>query len=625
MLTTHRLSQGDLNALATGRGQAAVVQRLRLAELSKHRILLAALMREAARISPFEYASMLAPAYRLLADVEKRGEKIVRSLLASPQFGGWVSDCVRRLAVSEEAAILGEVPPLWIDLGQLATFACAAALRTGCPFELMVPLRNGAVTFPNLGTAYPGASAAWEWGRACLDANGGWIHSSVSTVRIPSPREASAVVDETWSPINRLVADSAGLRLEVTLDDRDPFLNRYGGIRVLVSKGELSAWRRLMAQAWTILAGGHRPVAAMIASVMQTLVPLARPSPTRSASSTAASAFGAIALSLPEDTLAMAESLTHEFQHAILSAVTDLTPMTDIGSEVLTYAPWRDDARPVGALLQGTFGHYGIAAFWRQQRRRCENDTERLRGDVEFARWRMHVTSTADILADSGVLTRNGNDLVSALRVELATWQADEVHDLASEYADDLNIDHRVRWRLRYLCPDSAAIESLAAAWRRGTEPAVAPSAIGVKLCRVTLPPAVGNVRSYLLTLRYRDPSRFHRCTSNNAAAGGPGGVLPGEEPGSSWVDPADAAFARGEYPAAANGYLRRIAAGDDPDAWAGLALARRRTGPADVAKILTRRPEVVVALYDQLRDTRWPDPDRVSAWLASLDERTAW
>jgi HEXXH motif-containing protein len=609
MMTTCSLSQEDLSALVTGRGLSAVVRRLRAAELGKHRILLAGLMREAARTCPSEYVSTLMPAYRLLADVENRNDRVARILLASPQFGAWASDSVRRL-MTEGTGSQASTRPLSFDLGQLAAFASTAALRVKLPFEIDVPLHHGGVTFPNFGTAYTSAAREWEWGHVCFDARGTHIYSSGSTVCIPSTSAASTIMNGVWSPIRKLTASSAGLRFDVTLDDRDPFLDRYGAVRVGVSEAELFAWGQLLGRAWSILTGEHRPVAAMIASVMRTLVPLAEPPPTRSASSTAASAFGAIALSLPDDPVVFAEALAHEFYHAILSAANDLMPMTGANAGFLTYAPWRDDARPVGALLQGAYAHYGVARFWRRQRHCGEGDTEQFRGNMEFARWRAVVAEAADDLATSGALTEQGDGLVAALRDELATWQRDEVPRAASEFVDDLSVDHRVRWRIRHLSPDPAAIDNLAAAWRRGDPPPIALAAIDADLRRMSLPSDADNARSYLLMLRYRDPERFRRFVSYV------NGLVP-ETPRCLWVDSADALYASGEYAAAGNLYLRRIEAGADPDAWAGLAIARAHTGPASVARVLAERPEVAAALYDQLRDGRRPDPDQLADWLS--------
>jgi hypothetical protein len=367
-----------------------------------------------------------------------------------------------------------------------------------------------------------------------------------------------------------------------------------------------------MAPAWSIVTDDNRPLASMIASVMRTLVPLAKPSSTRSAGSTAASAFGAMALSLPDDTLTLAESVTHEFHHAILSAVTDLTPMTGVGAEILTYAPWREDARSIGALLQGVYAHYGVARYWRQQ---CRRDVQASdpRASAEFARWRMLVAQAVEDLVNSGALTVHGHELVSTLRAEVASWQSDEVSELASEYADDLTVDHRVRWRLRHLRPDLAAIETLAVAWRRGRVPPITPAAIDAVIMPGPLPSGVDNARSYLLALRYQDPQRFRRIASCATR-------LAQEHSRYTWLDSADVALASKDYAAAADRYLRRIAGGADPDAWAGLAVARKHTGPGGSARVLAERPEVAAVLYDRLRDASRPDPDQLLVWLSEPD-----
>jgi HEXXH motif-containing protein len=558
-------------------------------------------MRKVAQSRRAEYATTLLPAYRLLADIEAREPEIVRGLLASPQFGGWVSDCLRRLTAPADASHENGTP-LATDLGQLAVIAATAALRAGRPFDVGVPLRHGALTFPNLGTAYPGAASAWEWGRARLDARGGRVTSSVSTVQIPAATDAPRSFEGDWSGIARLTTDASGLRFKIALDDRDPFLDRYGVDRVSVTADDLANWQRLLDQSWNILARGHRPYATMIAAVVQALVPLARPARTRLVSSTAASAFGAIALSMPDDALTMAEVLVHEFQHSVLSAVLDVVPLIESGASLSTYAPWREDARPMGSLVHGLYAHLGVARFWRQQRG-SGSAAEQLRADVEFARWRPLLTEATQELASAGVLTEYGRDFLAAVRGVLASWQHETLPPLAVEYGEDLSLDHRVRWRLRHLAPDPSAIRSLASAWRRSSPPKSALlRLIRVRDC-MPAPPASESIRSYLLGLRYRDPVRFSHWAQRQ-----------GEQAPNLRTDAADKALLAGSYASAARGYLRRIEAGDDIDAWAGLAVARRHTGPAGSARILADHPEVAAALQRKLRD----DPDRIVAWLSS-------
>jgi HEXXH motif-containing protein len=603
------LSRQDLRAFVTGEDHAPALKRLRSAELSKHKILLAAIMRAAARMMPGDYERTLAIPYRLLAGVEARAPAVVRDLLASPQFGAWADDCARRLLNPADHS-RDAVPPQ-TGLGHLAVFAATAALRAGQAFELDLPLRDGAVTFPALGTARPGASTPWEWGRACLEGERGQLRSSVGTVRIPSARDEPENTDGAWSDLPRIVIDSGGQRLDVVLDSADPYLDRYGIIRAPVGDDDLVTWQELLTRAWVILTRDHCSLAPVIAGTVRTLVPMVAPSPTRPVSSTDIACFGAVALSLPADALSMAETLVHESHHALLGGIMDLLPLIGVGRDFLAYAPWRDDPRPCGALLQGIFAHYGMGRFWHRQRG-IGPPPQRLRGTAEFARLRMVTTQAADVLARSGVLTEAGHDFLAVVRGELAAWHDEQLPVSAVGSVEDLSAEHRVRWRLRHLVPDPVAIDTLIRAWRGGGSPPVPPTSVSVMLEPGPLPRAAENTRSYLLSLRYRDPERLQRWITD----GGPG---PGESSAPWRLDPADVALVRGQYDVAAAGYLRRISAGDDHDAWAGLAVIRRHTGPAGAARLLTERPEVVVALYDRLRGSLRPDPDELVSWLAVL------
>ena len=94
---THGLSPQELQALVAGEGLADALEELRTAELSKHKVLLAAIMRMAARLPSADPEGRLTAAYRLLAQIEGRDPAAVRDVLASPQFGAWAADCAGRL------------------------------------------------------------------------------------------------------------------------------------------------------------------------------------------------------------------------------------------------------------------------------------------------------------------------------------------------------------------------------------------------------------------------------------------------------------------------------------------------------------------------------------------------
>jgi len=371
MTSAHRLSAADLGALADPAAMPPVVDKLVRAQQSKHRLWLAAIMREAARTAPAEYRAVLEPAYLRLGAAEREDPRAVAELIASAQFGGWASDCLWSLRTG------GTVP----GLSRLADYATNAAPDPGLP---------------------------------------------------------------------RLAVQADGLRFEVLLDDRDPHLDRYGVPRQLVTAP--AEWQDMLARAWTVLVTGHRETATLLPVVISTLVPLRRRAPpSRPVSSTAASCFGAIALSLPDDPVDMAETLVHEFHHAVLSAATDVTALTHRdGADVLTYAPWREDPRPVGALLQGCYAHLGITSFWRRQRKHG-SQADQFRADVEFARWRVSTARTTDVLLAAGVLTAAGQVVADTLRATLAKWLTEAVPARALRAAGELSLQHRTLWMRRHL------------------------------------------------------------------------------------------------------------------------------------------------------------------------------
>jgi HEXXH motif-containing protein len=615
LFATHRLSRQDLRALVAGEDAEAAVDRLRAAELSKHKVLLAAIMRMAGRVGPADHARTLVEAYRLLVRVEAQDGSVVRDLLASPQFGVWAAHCLHRLSGRESDGRAGDDREddalLSADLGQLAAFAASAAFRARLPFEIEVPLRDGAVAFPALGAARPGADTALAWGRVCQDARDARVSSPVSNVRVPASGDRQGT-DGGWSGLPRFAMKCNGLRLNVVLDSCDPFLHRDGAARTELSEGDVRVWQGMLARAWSVLATDHHSLARVIAGTVRTVVPVRAPSPTRSASSTDTSAYGAMWLSLPPDALAMAEALVHESHHAVLGAAMDVQPMVADGQDFLTYAPWREDPRPVSALLQGIYTHYAMMRFWRRQWRCGGSPAQRLRSQVEFGRWRTPTAQAADVLAQSAVLTVAGGEFLSAIRAHLAGWQHEQLSDQAAGLVADLDTEHLVRWRLSHLVPDPAAIGSLAAAWRDSAPPAVPPTGIDVVLQPGPLPAATANARSYLLSLRHNDRASLRRLAAGERPEDDGG-------PGHGWIDQTDLLLTSDRYAEAAAGYLERIAADGDVRAWAGLAVACRHTGPPAVTRLLAERPEVAAALYGRLHDSgSRPEPGSVLTWLAA-------
>jgi HEXXH motif-containing protein len=605
-------------ASVIGKGQVPALSRLRSGELGKHKALLAFITRNAERggLPRSEYERALAIPYRLLADVEARAPHLVADLLSTPQFGAWGDTCARRLLAGTAHAPGGV--PLATDLGHLALFAATAATCARHPFMLEVPLRDGTACLPAAGTAAPGASTPWEWGRAWLDGAdirrgvGCHVRSSVSTVdvsRVPGI--------PGWCGLPRLHAAQGGLRLDVVLDDRDPFLDRFGD-RIRVTDEGLLSWRDLLAQAWRLLAGDHYPLAELVAGTVRTVVPLARPGPTRSAGATEVASFGAVAMSLPADALSMAEALVHEVHHVLLGAVMDAEPLIrddEDAAAFLAYAPWRDDPRPGGALLQGIFAHYGMGRFWRR-RYQAGPSADRDRAAAEFGWLRAMTEIAAASLAESGVLTKSGAEFLAGLRTELASWHDEELQPFVAEHVAGIDAEHAARWRLSHLVPEPEVVRTLADAWRRGSPPPLPLDGVTARLVPGPLPAPSANMRAYLLMLRYRQPAVLSDWLAADEEA----------------ISPADAALVRGDFDAAAAGYLGRITAGaqapdgttaprtsPDIDAWAGLATVRRRSAPGPIARVYTQCPELLMAIWWHLPAQGRPQPDDLARWLAGF------
>jgi HEXXH motif-containing protein len=395
-------------------------RQLRLAETGKHRILLAGIMRLAARRNVPGRDRALGNAYVLLAQIEQRASPVVADLIGAPQFGAWANDVLHRLLAFPEADDEGTLEG---DLGRLALFAAAAAIKTAQPFDVEVPLRDGAASFPTLGTLSLDDALGRCWARAWQDSTACHVQGGTVIARLPgSPTQARC-----WTPLPRVMVREQGLLLDVLLDGQDPFLDRYGAPRLQASGPELDRWRHRLAAGWEILAGGHPDLAVLAAETVRTVVPLAAPVAGRPASATEETSFGAIALALPADGLAMAEALVHESHHALLGALTDLEPLLSPDAPgFLGRAPWRADPRPPHALLHGIYAHHAMGRFWRRQYL-AGPQADRQRAALRFGRLRGMLADAIPVLVSSGQLTEAGRELLAPIAADVAEWRAESL------------------------------------------------------------------------------------------------------------------------------------------------------------------------------------------------------
>jgi hypothetical protein len=255
-----------------------------------------------------------------------------------------------------------------------------------------------------------------------------------------------------------------------------------------------------------------------------------------------------------------------------------------------------------------------MGLFWRRQYSAGPAD-QRRRAAARLSGLRAMTARAITLLQASAgpgggsLLTVPGRDLLADIGQEVVGWLAEPLPAEALEHAADLAADHEARWRIAHLVPDPVLPGQLAEAWRRGSPPPLPIRAVPVRIEPGPLNAPDANLRAFLLAREYERPGGTDEYLAGHELAAGS----------------ADVAIADGRDREAAAGYLRRIAAADDdPDAWAGLATVRRRTGPSRVAAVYAARPELVRAVHALVR--AWPGagqdgddlPDRLAAWFAT-------
>jgi HEXXH motif-containing protein len=269
------------------------------------------------------------------------------------------------------------------------------------------------VFLPGLGRATVGQSGAPITGKAgqC------WIGAD----HVPIEYSLDSPV---WTPMRRIRVVEDDLTLDVEMDDLDPYRGTSGlVVSDRLSTEDLDHWRELLQQGWMILVRGHRQYASAIASGLVSIVPLHEPDTSKGVNATSMDAFGSVSLSPPASDLATACGLLHEFQHAKLGALLNLLQLYTVDGDRRYYAPWRDDPRPLGALLQGVYAFLGVTEFWRGQRRFASGQ-QRAFAEFEFARWRDRVWTSFQVLVDSNRFTDAGRRFLDGLRHTQLDWMA---------------------------------------------------------------------------------------------------------------------------------------------------------------------------------------------------------
>ncbi|HEX6509702.1 MAG TPA: HEXXH motif-containing putative peptide modification protein, partial [Chloroflexota bacterium] len=316
---------------------------------------------------------------------------------------------------------------------------------------------------------------------------------------------------------------------------------------------------------------------------------------------TSPAAFGAIATSLPPDPVIMAETLVHEFQHLKLCSLMDMMPLIQPGGERV-YAPWRQDPRPAGGLLQGVYAHLGISRFWNVQQHVESEPDDILRAQVMYERWRPTIEMATDTLLESGCLTPTGIQFVSMVRDQGRSLDSGTVSAPARDIAAEVVFDHWLTWQLRHTAIDSAAVVDLAASYQRGeslNDQGLPESRIEEDSRKFE-----STIRSRLLNMRYLEPGRYRKfCLAD----------VPG-------LSEADCLLVSGDARSAIDSYRDEIASATAPlpDAWVGLALAIHRGPPTPLQQVFATKLPLIFDMYAWLIGQEvWTDPLALAAWFA--------
>ena len=148
VITNHLLPAAAFTALAEGGGDAATMRLLGDAQHSKHLMLLDAIAGAATgnEAGPAAFRA----GYDQLARIQAAAPAAAAWLLGLPHLGGWAHDALIHLEQGTAA-----------DFGHFACLVAAAAVRAGLPFELDVPVRDGRVRLPGLGSLLVGDEPSW--------------------------------------------------------------------------------------------------------------------------------------------------------------------------------------------------------------------------------------------------------------------------------------------------------------------------------------------------------------------------------------------------------------------------------------------------------------------------------
>ncbi|MGW6009251.1 HEXXH motif domain-containing protein [Streptomyces sp. NPDC055210] len=551
--------------LATGGGSPEALAFLERGERARRLLLLRTLN---ARLDSLP-APLSPPAdlwSTLVTAAERTPEEIDRLLLV-PQVGGWLAHVLRQMHGTAQGS------PLWVETGRLGSLAITAALRARIETDLVVPLVDGALHLPGLGTVRldePGSEPVAGLART----KDGELTLTVPAPHSPGPVVAAttftcrpstvAVSEQTrqaehgprWIPLRTLTHHTPSGAVAIPLEDLDPYRDLGEPVSpARLDADEAAVWQNLFNEAAAMLTTTGRAAGPgrFDPAAIRAVVPWGRtsvappPSADVRVSATSGDSYAAMLIARPASPVSLAETLVHEFQHSKLAALLHLFPLLDDDREERFYAPWRADPRHLTGLLHGVYAFTGVAGFWRD---RLTEPEQAHSAAYYFALRRTQCRLVLRTLRMSGRLTPQGRALTTELARTLDAWLREPVEGAVQRRARTAAALHRTEWRLRNVA--SAETESA-----HGAAPSCT---IALRADRESWP----DVRTHAFAERPTLP----RTADEHLAAG-------------------DAAAARDLYVGAL------AAAPADPHLLAGWIVAQSALAPGRESRRMLARPEL--------------------------------
>jgi HEXXH motif-containing protein len=536
---------------------------LRNSQLSRRKLALLALIRQL-KANPEASGKLVSPAdaWQLLATADRHDPDAVADILLYPSVGIWLT---RALHYTRPDISAGKP---WAEVEYLNLVAAAAAIRCKVACMIRVPVRHGVVSLPTVGhvrlpAEFPASTAELHY----LE-DGAHLQACDGRVSIGLQH---GIPGSSFTPTKHHSSSSNGRTLAVTIEDHDPY-REFGAPQTPseLEPADLAEWQKVLDEAWQVLTHQHPAFAEELVAGLRALVPISREREIVGASS--AAAFGGIILSAPASAIGLAETLVHELQHSKLNALLSLIKLAEDDGRYRFYAPWREDPRPLTGILHGIYAFIAVVEFMLVQRHSAsESDAS----DVEFtfARRRHQLRQTVDLLGSTRELTEQGRQLVAAVDQRLTRCEQVSVPNDVAQLVELITAGHRALWRLRFVQPDAAAVESLCDAWRSGAPaPNVATSQDQINPDEVPLPQCDLGREATL-------------CLENPAHA--------------------------------AAGYADQIRSNsNDLEAWMGIGLAMHAQRRHSPAAALLQYPELTYTAYQQVREAS--DPLVFAEWITA-------